>query len=552
MDLATAEFVAVDVETNGRAGDDCEVTEVGAVLVGGGELHDRYESLVRVERPLSRGIERFTGITAAMLADAPPPSVALAELRSLIGDRVLVAHSASFDRRALAQAFDRAGLDWPNPAAICTVAMARRFAPLATERKLVPLAESLGIEPAGAHRALVDAETCARVFCALFPKLCAHAATVAEAIALLSPRRRAKKRGRKRSRAERPDLKSLPNDPGVYIFRDERGRPLYVGKSVAVRTRARAHFCADATWTERAETVDYRPTNSELGALVLENRLIKQWRPPGNRQLKRTDGYVYIRARLDIPFPVLEVAGEPAPGLAINVGPLRGRDAARDLIDQLNSLFGLRHCGRRLKLREHPSIYGQMGRCVSPCLGDLDPNAYRRRLDEAVAAITGPAGGERLLARLRASMEEASGEQRYEHAAAVRRRHERLEGVLGRLTGLFEAVGSRSRLVLAPHPVERRFDAFVLVAGRVARWGPLDDAVAGRAAAALEKARRPDVVGPEEVDEIRIVHGWLAANEPPQLALDGRPGADEIRTWLLDAGGLRGQFSGTAKGDQWA
>src|SRR5437660_6485919 len=236
VELASAEFVAVDVETNGRAGDDCEITEVGAVLVGGGELHDRYESLVRVERPLSRGIERFTGITAAMLADAPAPSAALSELRSLIGDRVLVAHSASFDRRALAQAFDRAGLDWPNPSAICTVAMARRFAPLATERKLVPLAESLGIEPAGAHRALVDAETCARVFCALFPKLCARAATVAEAIALLAPPRPARRRGRRRPPSERPDMGALPNDPGVYVFRDVRGRPIYVGKSIALKT----------------------------------------------------------------------------------------------------------------------------------------------------------------------------------------------------------------------------------------------------------------------------------------------------------------------------
>ena len=67
VELRSAEFLAVDVETNGRAGDLCELTEVGAVLVGGGELHDRFESLVRVEQPLSRGIERFTGITQAMV-----------------------------------------------------------------------------------------------------------------------------------------------------------------------------------------------------------------------------------------------------------------------------------------------------------------------------------------------------------------------------------------------------------------------------------------------------------------------------------------------------
>src|SRR5205085_1485938 len=185
--LATAEFLAVDVEANGRAGDLCELTEVGAVLVGGGELHDRFESLVRVEQPLSRGIERFTGITQAMVDSAPEPAGVLEELAELVRGRVLIAHNASFDRRALTQA-----------------------------RVRVP-------------------------------------------------------------REERPDLSKLPDDPGVYVFRDERGRPLYVGKSVSVRSRARSHFCAPAGWTERAEVVDYKPTNSELGALVLENRLIKAW-----------------------------------------------------------------------------------------------------------------------------------------------------------------------------------------------------------------------------------------------------------------------------------
>ena len=121
---------------------------------------------------------------------------------------------------------------------------------------------------------------------------------------------------------------------------------------------------------------------------MLENRLIKQHRPPGNIRLARRDERLcYIRCRLDIPFPILEVASEPAPGHAVTIGPLRGRRLAHELVEQLDSLFGLRHCGRKLVLREHPSAYGQMGRCLSPCLGDLDPNLYRRRLDEALAAV---------------------------------------------------------------------------------------------------------------------------------------------------------------------
>ena len=98
------------------------------------------------------------------------------------------------------------------------------------------------------------------------------------------------------------------------MFRNEAGQPLYVGKSVAVKSRARAHFCQPGEWTGQAEVVDYIPTNSELGALVLENRLIKQWRPTGNRALKRTDRWAYLVCRLDIPYPVLEVAAEPAAG----------------------------------------------------------------------------------------------------------------------------------------------------------------------------------------------------------------------------------------------
>src|SRR3954454_1608431 len=230
---ATAEFVCVDTETNGRMGDLCEVTEVGAVLVGGGELHERYESLVRVERPLSRGIERFTGITQAMVDSAPPPAEVLPHIKTMAEGRVLVAHNSAFDRRVLAQAFERAGIEWQEPPVLCTVALARRFAPLARQRKLAPLAEALGIEVRQVHRALVDAETCAKVFCALFPKLCATVETIQDAVAMLSPKRRGKKekaKGRRIPREERPDLTKLPDDPGVYIFRDVRGRPLYVGK----------------------------------------------------------------------------------------------------------------------------------------------------------------------------------------------------------------------------------------------------------------------------------------------------------------------------------
>ena len=182
--IATTEFLVVDTETNGLGGDACEMTEVGAVLVGGGELHDRWSSLVRCNRPLGRGIQRFTGITQEMMADAPGLEAVLPPLEELLRGRVLVAHNAPFDRRVLRRAFELIGLDWPNPPVLCTAALARKLLPLQRRRGLSVLADALGIEVQTAHRALADAETCARVLCALFPRLCANAVTIADALAL--------------------------------------------------------------------------------------------------------------------------------------------------------------------------------------------------------------------------------------------------------------------------------------------------------------------------------------------------------------------------------
>ena len=239
--IATAEFMVVDTETNGLAGDDCELTEVGAVLVGGGELHDRFSSLCRTSAPLRRGIQRLTGITQAMVDDAPSLEDVLPPLNELLKGRVLVAHNAPFDRRVLRQAFGRIGLEWPDPPVICTAAMARSMLPLQRRRGLGVLADALGIEVHTVHRALADAETCARVLCALFPRLCANAATIGDALAMLAPRRRPRKRPmtpgallapapggparlpRRPGGTQEPDFGELPRDPGVYLFRDDCG-----------------------------------------------------------------------------------------------------------------------------------------------------------------------------------------------------------------------------------------------------------------------------------------------------------------------------------------
>jgi len=502
---------------------------------------------VRPLRPLSKGIQRFTGISQDMADAAPPAEATLPELAELMQGRVLVAHSAAFDRRVLAQAFERAGLEWPDPPALCTVALARRLHPLARQRKLAALAGSLGIEVEIAHRALADAETCARIFCALFPRLCANAGTLADALALLGPRRPARRRAGATDggalpgpvRRRLPDLTGVTDAPGVYLIRNDAGQVVYAGKSMRVRRRVRAHFQASSpstSWTAQAETVEHLPTRTELGALVLEHRMVRRHRPPGNAKLKHVDDWVWLRCRLDIAFPVLEVAAAPAPEPAVNVGPIRGRATAAELLEQLVSLFGLRHCGRRLPRRTHPSAYGEMGRCLSPCLGDLDPNLYRRRLDAALGVLTGPGdGARRLLRHVDELIDEASAARRYERAAWLARRRERLV-VLLRRAGRGMGDADRPRLVLDESPEGGTFEAFWLVRGALADWGRVGedlDAIAERTVAAL---RAPGPADGDVLDEARLVATWAASNDAPVLELEGGVTRARLTRFLQGAG----------------
>jgi DNA polymerase-3 subunit epsilon len=290
--------------------------------------------------------------------------------------------------------------------------------------------------------------------------------------------------------------------------------------------------------------VDYQATESELGALLLEDRLIKALRPPGNKRGKRgPDGYVYLCCRLDIAFPILEVAREPAGGHAVTVGPVRGRAVAAELVEQLNSLFGLRHCGRALPRRDHPSAYGQMGRCLSPCLRDLDPNLYRERLDAALRLfVDGPDGGAALLAHIDGQMRAAAQEERFERAAWLQRRRARLEALLRRLGGVLRATHAGARLVLAPHPtVPGRFDAFWIAGGRIIDWGRLpsgEEELLARTEAAVRAAPRRELGGwlpAAEVPEARLVGAWVAAHEPPVLELGERTTMGRLAAFVRSA-----------------
>ena len=477
-----------------------------------------------------------------MVDEAPPAEAQLPELAAQLRGRVLVAHSASFDRRVLRQAFERAGLRWPNPPQLCTVALARRLHPLGRQRRLRALAESLGIDVEVSHRALADAETCARVFCALFPRLCAHALTVRDALDLVRPARPKRPRARatdgpaRMSGAHRrvPDLGHLTDDPGVYVVRNAVG-PGHLRRQVGQR----AHAGARALPGLRARGgVGRAGRDGRARAHELRARRAAAREPP--HQAPAPAGQRAPEARRPLRLPALPPGHrlpDPRGGARAGGGARRQRRAAA-------RPRGGRRAARAAQLAVRPAPL--RAQAPAPLL------AERLRPDGALpVAVPGrprsqplppaPRRGPRALHRRGRRRRRAAGPPR--RADARRPPPSRTSSappgcaaaasawrwLLERLGGVLAATHARPRLVLAEHPRGGRCDAFWLVGGRVVDWGPPGDLdeVMERTVRALrggDGTGATACLAPDEVDEARIVATWLDAHDAPALDLHG--GAD--------------------------
>ena len=251
----------------------------------------------RVPRHL--GVARAGGAPAARAASSAspasprrwwtprrPPSEVLPELAELLEGRVLVAHNARFDIARAAPGVRARRARLARPAGALHGRPGPPLRPAGAAARAGRLADALGIEVDEVHRALPDALTCARVFCACSPGCAPTPSRWPTPWSCCAPApARAQDRAGARSRARSaPTSRGCPTTPAsTSSATSAAGRSTSASRCRCAR-RARAHFCAPAGWTERAEIVDYRPTNSELGALVLENRLIKQSQPAGQPQ----------------------------------------------------------------------------------------------------------------------------------------------------------------------------------------------------------------------------------------------------------------------------
>ena len=222
----------------------------------------------------------------------------------------------------------------------------------------------------------------------------------------------------------------LPREPGVYIMKNKHGEVIYVGKAKILKNRVSQYFQNEAKHTpktrkmvENIDSFDIIVCESEFEALVLENQMIKKYKPKYNILLKDDKGYPFIRVSTNEPYPQFSIVGRQQKDAARYLGPYAGRGAAAQAIDTVSRALGLRTCRRVLPRdigKARPCLNAQLGRCCSPCSGAVSQQEYAQRVAQAIDVLEG--NYKQLAQQLEAQMYQAAEQERFEQAAQLRDR----------------------------------------------------------------------------------------------------------------------------------
>ncbi len=225
----------------------------------------------------------------------------------------------------------------------------------------------------------------------------------------------------------RPAVGTIPEEPGVYRFRDSSGRVIYVGKAKSLRSRLNSYFTGDLhprteQMVRTARAVDWTVVSTEVEALQLEYTWIKQFDPRFNVRYRDDKSYPWLAVTLDEEVPRLSVMRGPKRKGVRYFGPYSHAWAIRETLDLLLRVFPARTCSKGVFKRAQqvgrPCLFGYIDKCSAPCVGRVTTDEHREIVDDFCDFLAGQTT--RFLRRLEAQMREAADEQEYERAARLR------------------------------------------------------------------------------------------------------------------------------------
>jgi DNA polymerase-3 subunit epsilon len=378
-------YVMLDLETTGGNAVHDRITEIAAVRVENGLETARWSTLVNPGVRIPPFIQALTGISDAMVADAPSFDEVARKLLDILDGAVFVAHNVRFDHSFVQNELARMDIAL-KAKTLCTVRLSRKLYPQHKGHGLDAILQRHGLHTMARHRAMGDVDVVLQWLKIATQEL-GQAAVQRMALELLQG-----------SACVPPQLETaisdVPDTPGVYLFYGEGALPLYIGKSVTMRTRVMSHFqsaskvAREMRILTEIRRVEWIETAGELGALLLESRLVKEKQPVYNRQLRREKALCAWQLHTDPganPLLKLVQLDDIAPThWAQLYGSYRSKRQATDALRLLADGHAL--CPRLLGLEsgQGACFACQLGRCKGACCGRESLALHHVRLQLAL------------------------------------------------------------------------------------------------------------------------------------------------------------------------
>ncbi len=375
------EYAIVDIETTGGYAAGSGITEIAIRIFDGNMVIDSYETLVKPSHNIPLYITALTGIDYETVCDSPSFADIAKDVFDMLNGRIFVAHNVNFDYSFIKHYLEDAGYNYAAQK-LCTVRMARKIKPGLRSYSLGNLCDALGIEIESRHRAGGDVD--ATVI--LFQKLLEWDSEGAISAML--------KKGSKEQQLPpnlpKEDFEALPDKPGVYYFRDNKGKVIYVGKAKDLRKRVGQHFTGHNINPQRQNflreifSITYEICGTELMAFILEAVEIKRIWPKYNRALKKYEPKFGLFAYEDLQgYMRLFIGKYNKSNLPVQV--FTTKEGGTNKLRELSRRFGLCASLCRLNSCELCQLVDKKNELL--CTANQPPEIYNQKVEQALSCL---------------------------------------------------------------------------------------------------------------------------------------------------------------------